>query len=100
MNSFLRSLVILTAGSLLVSGLAQAGSSYPSSNNSAYEGPIRRANPNSRQGTESISPPVRGPAVNAGQARKPTLENGGIGNGYPNRQGSSPRPSSNARGAP
>jgi hypothetical protein len=99
MNSFLRSLAILIAGSLLYGSLAQASSSYPnSSNNNTDNSAIRRANPNSRQGTESIAPPVRGPNLNPGPTRTPTLENGGIGNSYPNRQGSSPRPSSNARG--
>jgi hypothetical protein len=99
MNSFLRSLAILTAGSLLSGGLVHAGASYPnSSNNNTDNSAIRRANPNSRQGTESISPPVRGPNLSPSPSRTPTLENRGIGNSYPNRQGSSPRPLSNAPG--
>lgn len=53
-----------------------------SGNNDPYSNPIRRANPNSMQGTQPISPPVRGPST-APSVRRPTLENGGIGNGYP-----------------
>jgi hypothetical protein len=36
---------------------------------------------------------MRGPNLGPTQQRPPTLENGGIGNGYPTRQ-TSPRPSS------
>ncbi|WP_024695515.1 hypothetical protein [Pseudomonas syringae] len=50
-----------------------------------YNSPIHRANPNSRQGTESSIPPSRAPNI-APPVRRPTLENGGIGNGYPTRQ--------------
>ncbi|QTT89062.1 hypothetical protein [Pseudomonas chlororaphis] len=53
-----------------------------SSNNNPYNSPIRRANPNSMQGTQPSAPAVRG--VNPVPVqRPPTLENGGIGNGYP-----------------
>ena len=62
-------------------------------NNNPYNSPIRRANPNSMQGTQPNVPTLRGnPTVPV--PRPPTLENGGIGNGYP-RSGSppgSPRP--------
>ncbi|AZD22235.1 hypothetical protein [Pseudomonas chlororaphis] len=52
------------------------------SNNNPYNSPIRRANPNSMQGTQPSAPAVRG--VNPVPVqRPPTLENGGIGNGYP-----------------
>lgn len=50
-----------------------------------YNSPIRRANPNSRQGSEPATPPVRGPST-APTPRVPTVENGGIGNGYPRAQ--------------
>ena len=88
--------VLLLAG--VLSGQAEAGDA-PSpaspaglqlaqgSNDSAnpYNSPIRRANPNSRQGSEPATPPVRGPST-APTPRAPTLENGGIGNGYPRAQ--------------
>ncbi|ROL69693.1 hypothetical protein BK634_18325 [Pseudomonas chlororaphis] len=54
----------------------------PNSNNNPYNSPTRRANPNSMQGTQPSTPPVRGPTT-APTPRPPTLENGGIGNGYP-----------------
>ncbi|WP_268797392.1 hypothetical protein [Pseudomonas huanghezhanensis] len=116
MNSVLRSLATLTLGSLLSVGpayasdpgdhqapnfssgqaaLTLAAATYPNGaarNNSPDNGAIRRANPNSRQGTQSISPSVRGPATGV-NPRPPTLENGGIGNGYPTRQ-QAPRSSS------
>ncbi|AUG02240.1 hypothetical protein CXQ81_17030 [Pseudomonas sp. 09C 129] len=54
----------------------------PGGNNNPYNSPIRRANPNSMQGTQPSTPAVRG--VNpVPMQRPPTLENGGIGNGYP-----------------
>ncbi|WP_434600955.1 hypothetical protein J3P91_15370 [Pseudomonas sp. Z4-7] len=62
-------------------------------NNNPYNSPIRRANPNSMQGTQPNVPGIRNnPTVPV--PRPPTLENGGIGNGYP-RSGppsGSPRP--------
>jgi len=108
MNSLVRSLTTLTLSGLLgMTSLAHAqtdsapenprlllaGAGSPgslnNSNNNPYNSPIRNANPNSRQGTESSIPPVRGPSVtpnNSANPRPPTLENGGIGNGYPTRQ--------------
>jgi hypothetical protein len=57
-------------------------------NNNPYNSPIRRANPNSMQGTQPNVPTIRSnPTVPV--PRPPTLENGGIGNGYP-RTGSAP----------
>ncbi|NBF02027.1 hypothetical protein GV819_06950 [Pseudomonas sp. Fl5BN2] len=53
-----------------------------SGNNDPYSNPIRRANPNSMQGTQPSNPGIRGPGT-APISRPPTLENGGIGNGYP-----------------
>ncbi|WP_110948033.1 hypothetical protein [Pseudomonas bohemica] len=112
MNSFLRRLALFSLSGLLTTSLAQAGDSAAQSpqqlaaasaanrsNNNSDNGAIRRANPNSRQGTQSISPTPRGPNLNPAPQRSPTLENGGIGNGYPTRQ-SAPRPSSgNERGS-
>lgn len=72
-----------------------AGAAAPDSRTSTPDnGPIRRINPNSRQGTESISPSVRTPGAAPANPRPPTLENGGIRNGYPTRQ---PAPGSNGR---
>lgn len=100
MNSFPRRLAVVLLGGLLSAGLAQAdehtlssppplmaAAGYPNrSINVPDNGAVRRANPNSRQGTESIAPRVRGPNLSPNQTRPPTLENGGIGNGYPTRQ--------------
>jgi hypothetical protein len=47
-----------------------------------YNSPIRRANPNSMQGTQPGAPAIRGPNT-VPVPRPPTLDNGGIGNGYP-----------------
>ncbi|MEN5092639.1 hypothetical protein ABE458_18285 [Pseudomonas protegens] len=66
----------------LPSALLLAQTLPNSGNNDPYSNPIRRANPNSMQGTQPSSPPVRGPST-APSGRPPTLENGGIGNGYP-----------------
>ncbi|WP_040067666.1 hypothetical protein [Pseudomonas batumici] len=50
-----------------------------------YNSPIRRANPNSRQGSESSAPPLRGPNT-LPKPRPSTIENGAIQNGYPRDQ--------------
>lgn len=47
-----------------------------------YNSPIRRANPNSMQGTQPNIPVIRGPST-VPVPRPPTLDNGGIGNRYP-----------------
>lgn len=58
-------------------------------NNNPYNSPTRRTNPNSMQGTRPNVPTTHNnPTVPA--PRRPTLENGGIGNGYP-RAGQPPR---------
>lgn len=109
MNSFLRHLALVSLSGVLSLNAAQAddsarspatlsppllaSASYPNRSSNSDNGAIRRANPNSRQGTESISPTMRGPNLGPTQPRPPTLENGGIGNGYPSRQPAS-RPSS------
>ena len=59
-------------------------------NNNPYNSPIRRANPNSMQGSQPATTPIRGPNT-VPVPRPPTLDNGGIGNGYP-RPGSTPAP--------
>jgi len=56
----------------------------PNSDN-PYNSPIRRANPNSRQGSESSAPPLRGPNT-LPKPRPSTIENGAIQNGYPRDQ--------------
>ena len=57
----------------------------PLNNAPPASNPIRRINPNSRQGTGDSVPGARGPSI-APLQRKPTLENGQIGNGYPRNQ--------------
>lgn len=98
MNSSTRLLVILTLSGLLLTGLGNVANAQtlPGStinNSNSQNGPIHRANPNSRQGTVRSTPPVRGPST-APNPRPPTLENGGIGNGYPTRQQAPRAPSS------
>ncbi|MDN4546247.1 hypothetical protein [Pseudomonas sp. C32] len=51
-------------------------------NNNPYNSPIRRANPNSMQGTQPTAPAIRSPNT-VPVPRPPTLDNGGIGNRYP-----------------
>ncbi|MCU1750197.1 hypothetical protein [Pseudomonas sp. 6D_7.1_Bac1] len=60
----------------------------PDNTDNPYNSPIRRANPNSMQGTQPNAPAVRG-STTVPVPRPPTLENGGIGNGYP-RSGTAP----------
>jgi len=55
-----------------------------STSNNPYNSPIRRANPNSMQGTQPSAPAMRGPNT-VPVPRPPTLDNGGIGNRYPDR---------------
>ena len=86
--------VIAMALSGVLSPLALADTASPSSslllaqnlpgstNNNPYNSPIRRANPNSMQGTQPSAPVIRGPNT-VPVPRPPTLDNGGIGNRYP-----------------
>ncbi|WLG87504.1 hypothetical protein PSH97_13650 [Pseudomonas cucumis] len=86
--------VIALALSGVLSPLALADAASPSSpmlmaqnlpgstNNNPYNSPIRRANPNSMQGTQPSIPVIRGPNT-VPVPRPPTLDNGGIGNRYP-----------------
>lgn len=43
---------------------------------------LRRINPNTRQGTAPLAPPMRGPST-VPRVRQPSIENGDVGNGYP-----------------
>ncbi|SEN18331.1 hypothetical protein SAMN04487857_11182 [Pseudomonas sp. ok272] len=54
----------------------------PGNTANPYNSPIRRINPNSMQGTQPSTPVIRGPST-LPVPRTPTVENGGIGNGYP-----------------
>jgi hypothetical protein len=63
-------------------GLVVAQNLPGASNNNPYNNPIRRANPNSMQGTRPAAPVIRAPNT-VPVPRPPTLDNGGIGNGYP-----------------
>lgn len=65
----------------VLSNVAQAQSPTGATSN-PYNSPIRRANPNSMQGTQPSAPTIRGPNT-VPVPRPPTLDNGGIGNRYP-----------------
>jgi hypothetical protein len=89
MKRILWVIAILSLGT----GWAQAGvptttlllAQSPTGNSSnPYNSPIRRANPNSMQGTQPSNPPIRGPNT-VPTPRQPTVENRGIGNGQPIR---------------
>lgn len=91
MNRILPGMIVL----LLGAGLAHAEVTAPSAplllaqsptgnSNNPYNSPIRRANPNSMQGTQPSAPPLRGPNT-VPVPRQPTVENRGIGNGQPIR---------------
>ncbi|POA21901.1 hypothetical protein C1886_03400 [Pseudomonas sp. FW300-N1A1] len=104
MNRFVLGITALTSG--LMGSLALAGAEvdtgaevagYPvtlaqnlpgSPQNNPYNSPIRRVNPNSMQGTQPAAPAIRVPNT-VPVLRPPTLDNGGIGNGYP-RPGATP----------
>ncbi|KAB0507747.1 hypothetical protein [Pseudomonas moorei] len=69
----------------------QIAQNLPGSNNNPYNSPIRRANPNSMQGTQPSAPAVRGPNT-VPVPRPPTLDNGGVGNRYPQDRPAPPPP--------
>lgn len=80
---------------LLGAGLAHAGVAATSAplllaqsptgtNNNPYNSPIRRANPDSMQGTQPSTPAIRGPNT-VPVPSTPTVGNGGIGNGQQQR---------------
>lgn len=93
MNRYVAGLIVLALSGVL-GQTAQADVAAPgaprqvaqnlpgSSNNNPYNSPIRRANPNSMQGTQPSAPAIRGPNT-VPVPRPPTLDNGGIGNRYP-----------------
>ncbi|MBS7842969.1 hypothetical protein KFF47_09285 [Pseudomonas fluorescens] len=93
MNSCVRHLAVLALGlALLPLGQAQSLPGSSDSNNS----PIHRANPNSMQGTQPTAPLTRGIQTGPTQ-RTPTLENGGIGNRYPQRNAAPSRPATETK---
>ena len=91
MNRILPGMIVL----LLGAGLAHAEVTAPSAplllaqsptgnSNNPYNSPIRRANPNSMQGTRPSTPVIRGPNT-VPVPSTPTVGNGGIGNGQQQR---------------
>ncbi|MBK5477085.1 hypothetical protein JFU04_13355 [Pseudomonas sp. TH21] len=93
MNSCVRHLAVLALGLALLP-LAQA-QSLPGSSDS-NNSPIHRANPNSMQGTQPTAPLTRGIQTGPTQ-RTPTLENGGIGNRYSQRNAAPSRPATETK---
>jgi hypothetical protein len=92
MNRFVLGCIALALSGVL-SNLAQADTASPHSSlllaqspagqtSNPYNSPIRRANPNSMQGTQPSAPAIRGPNT-VPVPRPPTLDNGGVGNRYP-----------------
>ena len=57
----------------------------PLNNTPPANNPIRRINPNSRQGTGPSVPGATGPSTTP-VLRTPSIDNGKIGNGYPRSQ--------------
>ena len=93
MNSCTRHVAALLLG-LALMPVAQA-QNLPGNNN-GNNGPIHRANPNSMQGTQPTAPAIRG--IQTGPTtRTPTLENGGIGNRYPQREAAPSRPATDTK---
>lgn len=90
---------LITLGLLLMGSVAEAASATtppqvrPGVNANPLNSPIRRINPNSRQGTVPSNPTQRGLPEGYPGGRPPTLENGGIGNGQ-----QFPRPAPAPRG--
>ena len=84
MNRLMLGIAVLTLSGGLVHADAVLAQSPTGNSNNPYNSPIRRANPNSMQGTQPSAPPLRGPNTVPMQ-RQPTVENRGIGNGQPIR---------------
>jgi hypothetical protein len=87
------SLCLLALAGLGTVELAQAVEPRPGMNNNPLGSPIRRINPNSRQGTVPSNPAQR-QGLQAPPGPPPTLENGGIGNGqqFPKAAPKAPAP--------
>ncbi|MHC8354352.1 hypothetical protein ACYZTL_03715 [Pseudomonas sp. LB3P81] len=92
MNRFVLGVTVMALSGVL-GNLAQADIALPAiplllaqsptgNTSNPYNSPIRRANPNSMQGTQPGAPVIRGPNT-VPVPRPPTLDNGGIGNRYP-----------------
>lgn len=84
MNRILLGIVVLTLSGGLVHADVLLAQSPTGTSNNPYNSPIRRANPNSMQGTQPSAPAIRGPNT-VQTPRQPTVENRGIGNGQPIR---------------
>ncbi|MBA5979121.1 MULTISPECIES: hypothetical protein [Pseudomonas] len=91
MNRILPGIIVLLLGAGLVHAEVTAPSAplllaqSPTGNsNNPYNSPIRRANPNSMQGTQPSTPVIRGPNT-VPVPSTPTVGNGGIGNGQQQR---------------
>jgi hypothetical protein len=93
MNSCVRHLAVLVLG--LALGPVALAQNLPGRSDS-NTGPIHRANPNSMQGTQPNTPVVRG-IQTLPTPRTPTLENGGIGNRYPQRDAAPSRPATETK---
>ncbi|MCU1763570.1 hypothetical protein NTD84_28125 [Pseudomonas sp. 14P_8.1_Bac3] len=98
MNRFLPAIFALAlSGALGSVALADVASplllaqSPTSAASNPYNSPIRRANPNSMQGTQPSAPAIRGPNT-VPVPRSPTLDNGGIGNRSPQERTAPARP--------
>lgn len=72
--------ILIGALLLLLLLLSLDGVALAASVDNPQNSPIRRANPNSQQGTVPAVPPLPG-ATTAPTPRPPTLDNRGIGNG-------------------
>lgn len=91
MNRILPGMIVLLLGAGLAHADVEALSaplllaqSPTGISNNPYNSPIRRANPNSMQGTQPSAPAIRGPNT-VPVPSTPTVGNGGIGNGQQQR---------------
>ncbi|MGY2400040.1 hypothetical protein [Pseudomonas sp. SDO5271_S396] len=92
MNSCVRHFALLALGLALASTVQAQTLPGRTSN----DGAIHRANPNSMQGTQPNNPTNRGIQIGP-TPRAPTLENGGIGNRYPQRGTAPSRPATETK---
>ena len=84
MNRFLIGIAVLALSGGLVHADVVLAQSPTGNSNNPYNSPIRRANPNSMQGTQPSAPAIRGPNT-VPVPSTPTVGNGGIGNGQQQR---------------